>query len=103
MTFEFDSSDRFIMTAAVTSDGKHLAAVTMGQEDGSYRSSIVFYKLTSETPTATCTLEGGAVYDIGHVGSRLCAVSEDAAALSEQRRKETASYSFGGSTCAGAA
>ena len=38
MTFEFDSSDRFVMTAAVTSDGKHLAAVTMGQEDGSYRS-----------------------------------------------------------------
>ena len=63
MTFEFDSSDRFVMTAAVTSDGKHLAAVTMGQEDGSYRSSIVFYKLTSETPAATCTLEGGAVYD----------------------------------------
>ena len=53
MTFEFDSSDRFIMTAAVTSDGKHLAAVTMGQEDGSYRSSIVFYKLTSETTPAT--------------------------------------------------
>ena len=96
MTFEFDSSDRFVMTAAVTSDGEHLAAVTMGQEDGSYRSSIVFYKLTSETPAATCTLEGGAVYDIGHVGSRLCAVSEDALHFLSSGGKETASYSFGG-------
>ena len=96
MTFEFDSSDRFVMTAAVTSDGKHLAAVTMGQEDGSYRSSIVFYKLTSETPAATCTLEGGAVYDIGHVGSLLCAVSEDALLFLSSGGKETASYSFGG-------
>lgn len=97
MTFEFDSSDRFVMTAAVTSRRQATSpAVTMGQEDGSYRSSIVFYKLTSETPAATCTLEGGAVYDIGHVGSRLCAVSEDALHFLSSGGKETASYSFGG-------
>lgn len=40
---------------------------------------------------------------IGHVGSRLCAVSEDALHFLSSGGKETASYSFGGSTCAGAA
>lgn len=96
MTFEFDSSDRFIMTAAVTSDGQAPRRRHDGAGGRRYRSSIVFYKLTSETPAATCTLEGGAVYDIGHVGSRLCAVSEDALHFLSSGGKETASYSFGG-------
>lgn len=96
LVFEFDSSDSFVMTAAVSSDGKTLAAVTMGQKDGSYRSSVVFYRLKSTEPKASCELTGGAVYDMGLVGSRLCAIAEDALHFLTPGGRETASYSFDG-------
>lgn len=43
--FAFHSADSFLMTSSVSRDGKEMAAVTMGQSQGSFTSSIVLYKL----------------------------------------------------------
>ncbi len=74
--FAFHSSDRFLMTAAVSDDSQYLAAVTMGQQDGSFLSTAVLYRMDSDVAVADCTIPGGAVYDIGTVDGRFCLVGE---------------------------
>lgn len=63
--FAFHSADSFLMTSSVSRDGKEMAAVTMGQSQGSFTSSIVLYKLDRQEAYATCDLAGVAVYDLG--------------------------------------
>ncbi len=77
LRFEFKSSDRFLMTAAVQEDGNQIAVVTMGEAEGSFASTVVLYRMDSTEPQANCQLPGGAVYDIRVVGSNYCAVAED--------------------------
>ena len=78
LLFAFNSADRFLMTATVSRDGRQMAAVTMGQAEGDFASSVVIYRMESDTPHAVCELSGGAVYDLGTVGNTYCAVGEDA-------------------------
>lgn len=81
--FAFHSSDRFLMSAATDRSGKQMAAVTMSQTEGEFRSSLVIYELTATEPVLdadTCVdgvYDPGAVLELGTVGKRWCAVGED--------------------------
>ena len=94
LTFEFDSADKFIMTAAVSGDGKHLAAVTMGQSDGVFTSYVVIYRMNRKEPTATCELPGEAVYDLRTVGNTFGVVAENALYFVANNGTINASYPF---------
>ena len=94
LTFEFDSADKFIMAAAVSDDGKHLAAVTMGQSDGVFTSYAVIYRMTRKEPTATCELPGEAVYDLRTVDNTFCVVAENALYFVANNGTINASYPF---------
>ena len=94
LTFEFDSADKFIMTAAVSDDGKHLAAVTMGQSDGVFTSYVVIYRMTRKEPTATCELPGEAVYDLRTVDNTFCVVAENALYFVSANGTISAGYPF---------
>lgn len=94
LTFEFDSADKFIMTAAVSDDGKHLAAVTMGQSDGVFTSYVVIYRMNRKEPTATCELPGEAVYDLRTVDNTFCVVAENALYFVANNGAINASYPF---------
>ena len=94
--FAFHSADSFLMTSSVSRDGKEMAAVTMGQSQGSFTSSIVLYKLDRQEAYATCDLAGVAVYDLGLVGKRYCAVAEDSLHFIDQKGRAAASYSYDG-------
>lgn len=94
--FTFHSSDRFLMTSAVSKSGHELAAVTMGQEEGSFQSSVVLYRLDGEEPYATCDLAGVAVYDLGLVGSRFCAIAEDSLHFIDRSGRATGTYDYDG-------
>lgn len=94
LAFEFDSADKFIMTAAVSADGKYVAAVTMGQSEGEFTSYVVIYRLTRKEPDATCELPGEAVYDIRTVGSDFCVVAEKAIYFVGTNGVINASYPF---------
>lgn len=96
MSFEFRSSDRFLMTAAVHRDGNQMAAVTMGEAEGSFASTVVLYRMDSEEPQANCQLPGGAVYDIGMVGSNYCAVAEDGLFFIGRDGEQKAFFDFEG-------
>lgn len=94
--FAFHSADSFLMTSSVSRNGKEMAAVTMGQSQGSFTSSIVLYKLDRQEAYATCDLAGVAVYDLGLIGKRYCAVAEDSLHFIDQKGRAAASYSYDG-------
>lgn len=48
--FDFNSSRRFVSDACVTDDCGYLAAVTLGQETGTFVSNVVLYDLTKTDP-----------------------------------------------------
>lgn len=94
--FAFNSSDRFLMTAAVSCDGRQMAAVTLGQSEGVFASNLVIYGLDSTEPLADSRLTGSAVYDVGVVGKRWCAVGEDGLHFLVTGGEEAAYYDFEG-------
>lgn len=94
--FAFNSSDRFLMTAAVSRDGRQMAAVTLGQSEGVFASNLVIYGLASTEPLADSRLTGSAVYDVGVVGKRWCAVGEDGLHFLVTGGEEAAYYDFEG-------
>ena len=81
--FRFQSSRRFLSTAAVTADGKYLAAVALGQESGTFTSYLLFYDLSqdAEEPQFTCPVPDDLVFELGITGSALCALGQDGLSL----------------------
>lgn len=92
--FEFKSSQRFVTDAYVTDDGKMLAAVTLGQEDGVFVSSIVLYELTQREPLAKYDVTDGLVMDIGQQGQTLVTVSDTCLTMADTEGEITASYRY---------
>ena len=94
--FAFRSSDRFVMTAALSADSRTLAAVTMGQENGVFASYVVFYRVNSDKAAGRCTLRGSVVYDLTAAGSGFCAVTEEQLCFLSGDGVMTAAYDYGG-------
>ena len=94
--FAFRSADRFVMTAALSSDSRTLAAVTMGQENGTFASYVVFYRVNSDKEAGKCTLRGSVVYDLTAAGSGFCAVTEEQLCFIGTDGVMTAAYDYGG-------
>lgn len=94
--FAFRSSDRFVMTAALSADSRTLAAVTMGQENGVFASYVVFYRVNSDKEAGRCTLRGSVVYDLNAAGSGFCAVTEEQLCFLSGDGVMTAAYDYGG-------
>ena len=94
--FAFRSSDRFVMTAALSADSRTLAAVTMGQETGMFASYVVFYRVNSDKEAGRCTLRGSVVYDLTAAGSGFCAVTEEQLCFLSGDGVMTAAYDYGG-------
>lgn len=96
LAFAFQSADRFVMTSAVAHNNKQMAAVTLGQADGAFVSSVVIYRLNSEERLAICDLPGSAVYDLGLVEENYCAIAEDGLYFVKQDGTLLDAYSFAG-------
>ena len=94
--FAFRSSDRFVMTAALSADSRTLAAVTMGQENGVFASYVVFYRVNSDKEAGRCTLRGSVVYDLMAAGTGFCAVTEEQLCFLSGDGVMTAAYDYGG-------
>ena len=75
--YDFHSAQKYLMTAAVSENGKYMAAAAMSQDGGSFVSSLQIYKLTSDALRADAALTGG-VYEIGTVNGAFCAVTDKA-------------------------
>lgn len=94
--YDFNSAQNYLMTAAVSENGKYMAAAAMSQDSGSFVSSLQIYKLTSEAMQAEGTIEGG-VYAIGAVNGRFCAATDKALSFVKTDGTVTA-YDFKGAS-----
>lgn len=92
--FEFDSADRFVMTAALSRDNHTLAAVTMGQENGRFSSYLVLYRTNSKEPIKKTQISDGAVYEVGWTDGCFCVVAEDGLYFWETDGTQVGSYIF---------
>ena len=92
--FEFDSADRFVMTAALSRDNRTLAAITMGQENGRFTSYLVLYHTNSKEPVKKVKVSSGAVYDVGWTDGCFCVVAEDGLYFWETDGTQVSSYVF---------
>lgn len=75
--FTFNSSERYVSDACVLSDNRHLAAVTLGEADGVFASSVTFYAFDNEEPGSSATLGGSMVLSLGETNKALAAVEDD--------------------------
>ena len=92
--FEFKSSKRFVSDGYVLEDS--LAAVTLGQENGVFVSSIVLYQMPETEPAADYSISGGLVAAVGEQEGRLVTVSDTALTFAGANGEIAGTYSYGG-------
>lgn len=93
--FEFKSSQRFVLDGYLLGDT--LAAVTLGQENGVFVSSIVLYEMPKEEPEASYSVTGGLAAAIGEQEGRLVTVSDNVLTFASTKGEITGTYSYSGS------
>ena len=75
--FAFNSSDSFVLDACVLRDCRHLAAVTAGETDGIFSSTLNLYSLSSGTAESADVLNGSLVLSLSNMGTGLAALGDD--------------------------
>ena len=97
LVFDFNSSQRFVSDAYVTDDCETLAAVTLGQEESVFVSSVVLYDLTETDPKASYDIVDGLVIGIGEQDSQIVTVSDTSLSYASEKGELEASYGYDGS------
>ncbi len=105
--FTFNSSNSYMIDACCERDGRHAAVVTLGENDGSFNSTVVRYALDGETPVSSCELDDALLYEIGSIGGALVAVTDGRFAALSGDGSLSGSYDYAypylrGSTLGGA-
>lgn len=94
--FIFQSSRRFVTDGWVAGKGSALAAVTLGQENGTFVSNVVLYDMTKEEPDADYSVQDGLVDAIGWVDGTFATVSDTCLTFADTKGTITGTYSYGG-------
>lgn len=68
----------------------------MGQENGTFASYVIFYRVNSDQEAGRCTLRGSVVYDLMAAGTGFCAVTEEQLCFIDGSGVMTAAYDYGG-------
>ena len=94
--FLYRASERFVIDACVTEDNRQMAAVTLGQENSVFVSSIVLYELGKEEPSATYDVSDGLEAAIGQLGDYLVTVSDTCFTAAPLSGQVEATYPYNG-------
>ena len=94
--FLFRSSRRFVTDAWVAGKGSALAAVTLGQESGTFVSNVVLYHLTEEEPYGNYDVTDGLAAAIGWVDGKLAVVSDTSLTFADTKGSVEAAYAYSG-------
>ena len=97
LVFEFNSSRRFVTDACVVGEGKRLAAVTLGQEDGAFVSNVVMYELSETEPKADYDITDSLLIAVETQGEKVLTVTDANLTMADVDGKVTGSYGFAGS------
>ena len=75
--FAFNSSERYVIDAAVLRDCKHMAAVTLGEANGAVANTVSLYSLGSEKAASVNTLTGSLLLSLDSVAGSLACLTDD--------------------------
>ena len=96
---EVNAHRRFVADACVTEDGKALAVVLMGQEEGTFISDVTFYDLTQPGEaevTADYVISDGLVTAMACRNGKVLTVTDTCLASGSDSGKLLGSYSYDG-------
>lgn len=104
LVYQWKTSDYYLLRAAVSPDGRHLAAVALTQEDGIYRSKIVIFRLDEEQRHAEYDLESTVIADMHFMDtSSICLIGDEQSIVLDMDGNVLADYLYGSDslkTCA---
>ena len=93
--FDYHSSSRYIISARVMGNGRHVAVVTLGQEESVFLSNILYFNLSTAEQVASSPVTDGLVLDLYGEGDSLTLVTDSSLAFAglSGGAAESASYS----------
>lgn len=95
LIYRWLSSTAYLPLCAMSPSGKELAAVSLGQEEGVFESSVCIFRTDSDEQLGTFPLESQLIYDLYYVDDQtLCAVGENSAQLITTAGESLGSYSY---------
>ena len=87
-------SSTFAVDAAISPDCKSVAVVTMGQEEGSFFSRLLLFRVNQTEPFAQVDLGSLTVLDLEYEGGFLWILGEDRLLIVDPQKAEAQSYTF---------
>ena len=87
-------SSTFAVDAAISPDCKTVAVVTIGQENGTFSSKVLFYPVNKQEPRAQASLGNAAVLDLDYESGTLWAVGENQLSIVSDSDGSVQTYSF---------
>ncbi|SMC68808.1 DUF5711 family protein [Papillibacter cinnamivorans] len=87
-------STRFVVDACVLPDCKTAAAVTIGQEEDRFESTVGFYSIASGKQTASLDIPDSLVLSLGNLDGSLCAVTETSIVIADENGEKTGEYGY---------
>lgn len=95
LIYRWLSSTAYLPLCAMSPSGKELAAVSLGQEQGVFESSVCLFRTDSDEQLGTIPLGSQLIYDLYYVDDQtLCAVGENSAQLITTAGESLGSYSY---------
>ena len=87
-------SSAFVMDAGLSDNGKTLSIITIGQEDGTFTSTLALYELNTSgsgdfTPDLTRSLESAVVLDVRNTASSVWTVGDMGLTITEHNGQNT--------------
>ena len=92
--FAFNSSERYVIDAAVLRDCKHMAAVTLGEANGSVANTVSLYSLGSEKAASVNTLTGSLLLSLDSVAGSLACLTDESLTFFTAGGSLAGSYRF---------
>lgn len=93
--FKWDSTQGRILSAALSPDGKKLAAILVGVRSGGMFSDIYIFNLNSETPAAVKKYDGQLLYSISFKDNkRIAAVGDEQTVFLTASGEEKSVYGY---------
>ena len=87
-------SSTFAVDAAISPDCKSVAVVTMGQEEGSFFSRLLLFRVNQTEPFAQVDLGSLTVLDLEYEGGFLWILGEDRLLIVDPQKADPQSYTF---------
>ena len=97
MIYRWLSASQYMPLCAISPGAKTLAAVSLGQKDGIFASTLHIFKTASEQAGITADLGGDLIYDLTFLDAEtICAVGESGARWLDLSGKQLAGYTYDG-------